>query len=131
MRDYPIDAKLINDWRINYGLDIPDFEEFSDISGELKDVYYRLAAELAAERARAERAEENQSDAERIARIWMETAKKAEDELAEARRDVEQHKRAVEVLFDDDSGDLDYIKWYIRANVLKGTETARAALEGK
>jgi hypothetical protein len=45
----------------------------------------RLRAELAAERARAERAEENQSDAERIARVWMETAKKAEADRAAAR----------------------------------------------
>jgi hypothetical protein len=61
-----------------------------------------LEAELAAERARADRAEENQSNAERIARVWMETAKKAEAELTEVRRDAEQFSyllsRAVDML---------------------------------
>jgi hypothetical protein len=54
-----------------------------------------LLAEIAAERARAERAEENQSDAERIARVWMETAKNAEAELAEAQRERDRLREAL------------------------------------
>jgi hypothetical protein len=38
----------------------------------------------------------------------------------------DQYQRAVEVLFTDDSGDLDYIKWYITNKVL--TIEAQAAL---
>ena len=36
-------------------MNIPDFEEFSDISGELKDVYTKLKNELAEARRDAER----------------------------------------------------------------------------
>jgi len=53
------------------------------------------------------------------------TSPKAMAELAALRKDLEQHKRAVEVLFEDDPDrDLDYIKWYIRQNVLKAMQAA-------
>jgi len=45
-------------------------------------------------------------------------------ELEALRADAAMHKRAVEVLFEDDSGDLDYIKWYIRTNVLEARKGA-------
>ena len=36
-------------------MNIPDFEEFSDVNGELKDTYNRLVTELAEARRDAER----------------------------------------------------------------------------
>lgn len=40
---------------------------------------------------------------------------------------VEQYQRALEVLYTDESGDLDYIKWYITEKVL--TIEARNAID--
>ena len=45
-------------------------------------------------------------------------------ELEALRADAAMHKHALEVLFEDDSGDLDYIKRYIRTNVLEARKGA-------
>ena len=83
------------------------------------------------------------SDADLIAQMWALAERPKDDaardtmgellalvrehdkaELEALRADAAMHKRAVEVLFEDDSGDLDYIKWYISTNVLKARKGA-------
>jgi hypothetical protein len=105
-----IGDETINRWRANYGLvernpiQAAQFWKMTNggmapagavaALGICLDELAKMQAELAAERARAGRAEENQSDAERIARVWMETAKKAE-------ADRDRLQEAVEVLQKD------------------------------
>ena len=48
-------------------------------------------------------------------------------ELEAANKRVEQYCKALGVLFTDDSGDLDYIKWYVTEKVL--TIEARNAID--
>lgn len=56
---------------------------------------------------------------------WKETTRRAIEEggalFAERdalRAEIKRYVRAVEVLFDDESGDLDHVKWYICEHVL-------------
>ena len=66
----------------------------------------------------ANRIEEANSNPIAIAPQAATALRRQHDEIEQLKAERDAYKRACEVLFTDDSGDLDYIKYYITKNVL-------------